>query len=272
MHAVNRALYHTGRLPTDMFAYPQHPYTMFFAEEIKNLFLKWRKFDIHIDLGALNQAEIDLTECMEINGQRPMVLQRLALIKMVQGDIDSAKVYLNALGRTLLYSDWAKRYLAELESDPDLSGDEKVQYLRQVMPRKDHVVFEFYYYDKMLEHLLEANKHNRMAFEHLMAWYLLNGQVDMIALNIGRLNDFNYKRIPRLYEEALLIYKDSSKQEVDLHGWKISAESVKRFNDFNEIYSRHGDDKYSAYNELLEGYGDSFLFYYFYAWSDAEKI
>ena len=92
---------------------------------------------------------------MEMNGQRPMILQRLALIKMVKGDLDSARVYLNALSRTLFYSDWAKRYLAELESNPDLLGDEQIQNLRQIMPKKDHG-FRSYDNDKMLMDLLET--------------------------------------------------------------------------------------------------------------------
>jgi hypothetical protein len=262
MHAVNRALYHTGRLATDMFAYPQHPGALFFPEETKDLLLKCKRFDVHIDLGALNLAEIDLTQCLDINGQRPMILQYLALIKMVKGDLNSARVYLNALSRTLFFSDWAKRYLAELESNPELLGDEQIQNLRRVMPKKDQG-FRSYDNDKMLMDLLETNKHNRMAFEYLMGWYLLNGRVDKIALNIGRLNDFNYKQIPRLYEEALLVYKSDSKQEVDLHGWKISAESVKRYNDFIDIYTRYAGGEHEVYNELLEDYGDSFLFYFF---------
>jgi hypothetical protein len=123
----------------------------------------------------------------------------------------------------------------------------------------------------MLMHLLETNKHNRMAFEYLMGWYLLNGRVDKIALNIGRLNDFNYKQIPRLYEEALLVYKGDSKQEVDLHGWKVSAESVKRYNDFIDIYTRYAGGKHEVYNELLEDYGDSFLFYFFCRCPETEE-
>jgi len=270
MYAVNRALYHTGRLPTEMFAYPQHPDAMFLADKDIDPFFKWKKFDARIDLGILNLAEINLTVCQELNGQRPMILQRLALIKMVKGDLDSARVYLNALSRTLFYSDWAKKYLAELESNPDLLGDEQVQNLRQVMPKKDHG-FRSYDNDKMLMDLLETNKHNRMAFEYLMGWYLLNGRVDKIALNIGRLNDFNYKQIPRLYEEALLVYKGDSKQEVDLHGWKISVESVKRYNDFIDIYTRYAGGKHEVYNELLEDYGDSFLFYFFCRWPETEE-
>ncbi|MBN2019133.1 MAG: hypothetical protein JW749_02785 [Sedimentisphaerales bacterium] len=265
MHAVNRALYHTGRLATDMFAFPQHPGAMSFEEEVRAPSFKWKRFDTHMEFGALNLAEMDLTRCLELNGRRPMILQDLALIKMAKGDLDSARVYLGALSQTIFYSGWAKRYLAQLESDPNFVGDERIRYLRQNMLKKDPVVFESYHYDEMLEGLLEANKHNRMAFEYLMAWYLLNGQVDKIASNIGRLNDFNYMRIPRLYEEALLLYKGGGKTEVDLQGWEISAESAKRFNDFIEIYNRYSYDKYRAAKELWGSYGYSFLFYRFFS-------
>jgi len=270
IHAVNRALYHTGRLGSDLFAYPQHPYAIFLADEETNPLAKWKKFDTRIDLGALNLAEMNLTECLERNGQRPMILQRLALINMAKGNLDSARVYLNALSRTLFYSDWANRYLAKLKSDPDLSTDERIQYLRAVMLKKDHG-FTVYGHDKVLVDLLEANRQNRMAFEYLMAWYLLSKQLDKIVLNIGRLKEFNYAAIPPLYEEAVLLYIMGRKENVELYGYQISTESRRRVKGFFDIYNRHMGNIRTAFNELAVNYGNSFLFYHLYGISGQQQ-
>jgi hypothetical protein len=260
MHAVNRALYHTGKLSTDMFKYLQSPHAMYFEGKFNNQFSKWVRANTNIDLGALNLAEIDLTECLELSGRQPILLKELAYIKMAKGDLSSAKVYLNALDKTLFFSGQAKKYLAEIEADPNLTGDKEIQELRQNVPVADYAYFDSYYYNEMLERvLLNANKHNKMAFEYLMAWCLLYGQTDKIADNIRRLADFDYKGIPRLYEEALLIYKARGGKQ---HDWKISSESTKRFNDFTSIRKKHGPDKQGAYNELLKTYGDSYFFYY----------
>ena len=44
---------------------------------------------------------------------------------------------------------------------------------------------------------------------------------DEVAQNISRLDDFGYREIPRLYEEALLIQAALTGQPVDLHGRTI---------------------------------------------------
>lgn len=269
IHAVNRALYHTGKLPTDMFKYFQSRDAMYFEVKFKNQFSRWMRAITNIDLGALNLAEIDLTECLELSGRQPMLLKELAYVRMAKGDINSAKVYLNALDKTLFFSGQAKKYLAEIEAEPNLTGDQEIQELRQNIPVADYTYFNSYYYGEMLEHvLLNANKYNKMAFEYLMAWCMLYGQFDKIADNVERLNDFDYKGIPRLYEEALLIYKARGGK---WHDWKISDESTKRSNDFITINRRYGPDRRGAYNELLKKYGDSYFLYFTFQLLPAAK-
>ena len=70
---------------------------------------------------------------------------------------------------------WAEACLARLEQDPELSDDEEIGRLRSVMLRQDAI--ETTRDDEhMLRALLEQNKNNRMAFEYLMAYYLLNAR------------------------------------------------------------------------------------------------
>ena len=118
-NAVDRALYHTGRLSRDMFAYPQHPEALMITGEDHSV-LYWAKFDTLIDLGLLNLAEKDLTECMETFGEHPMILQRLATIDLAKGKIEAARIYLERLRQTLFFSTWAQDYLVRLEADPTL--------------------------------------------------------------------------------------------------------------------------------------------------------
>ncbi len=84
MNAVDRALYHTGRLNQDMFAHMQYPEALIFTGADHALFY-WHKLDTLIDLGLLNLAEKNLTECMEMFGEQPMILQRLAARQFGQG-------------------------------------------------------------------------------------------------------------------------------------------------------------------------------------------
>jgi hypothetical protein len=263
IHASNRALYHMGRLSHHMFFYPQHSEALFLTAK-QHEFEYWKQFDFYIDIGLINIAENALAESMEIYGEHPLILQRLALIRMVKGDISTARIYLGALCKTLFHADWANRYIARLRADPNLSTDREVQHLRSMMLEKDFGFFDFEIED-LLSQLLEKNRKNRMAFEYLMAWYMLTKQLDKFVLNLERLDDFDYPTIPRAYEEAMLVYVHSKRQSLDLRGRRLNAESQQRFENFNQILNRHRGNVQAAYGELARGYLNSYFFYYVYS-------
>jgi hypothetical protein len=63
LHAVNRALYHTGRLGECMFAWPQDPTYLRLADP-KHPWAYWQNWAVHLELGFINHAENALTECL----------------------------------------------------------------------------------------------------------------------------------------------------------------------------------------------------------------
>jgi hypothetical protein len=270
-HAVNRALYHTGRLGDDMFVYGQQPDALMLSTESAQPLGHWRLFDTYIDLGHMNLAESMLVLCMEEKyGEQPIFLKRLALINMVKGNNGAVRVYLGALSRTLFNADWARSYLKKIDTDPNLSTDEEVQHLRSIMPEIDRD-FESLNEEIFLD-LLARNRRNRMAFEYLMGFYLLTGQFDKFAGNLNRLDDFDYGRIPRVYEEAILFSNYVRKAGIELRGREISQESRERFVGFRNIYiGRYRANKMAALGELARDYGDSYLFYYLYGQSGMKK-
>jgi hypothetical protein len=269
VHAVNRALYHTGRLAFDMFSYPQHPDTLFLTAEQSGLVL-WKKFDICIELGIINVAENALVIYLEVFGERPILLERLALINMVKGNSGAARVYLGALSKTLFHSEWANNYLIHLESDPNFATDEWIEQLRNLMVEKDGP-FGDYSPENILLALLEKDRQNRMAIEYLMALYLLTGKLDKFTENLNYLDDLGYSEIPRHYEEAILVYNSLSEKSVNLRGRQLSPESHQRFEGFFETFNRYGGNNKAAFNELAKNYGDSYFFYYTYGVSGMKK-
>jgi hypothetical protein len=266
--AVNRALYNTGRLAEDMFAYPQHPGALFLAIKT-NEAAYWGLIDTFFYLGQMNLAKYALTMCIETYGEQPILLKRLALVNMVKGNTGAARVCLGALSKTLFDSDWAREYLAKIERDPNLSTDEDVRRLRSLVPTTDRG-FKSANENVFLD-LLDSNRHNRMAFEYLMGFYLLTGQLDKFVGNLDRLDDFDYGGIPRVYEEAILLYNALEKKDV-LPGREISVESRERFNNFFKVYiGQYGANKSLALKELARDYGDSYLFYSIYGRSGMKK-
>jgi len=269
-HSVNRALYHTGRLADDMFVYEQQPGALMLSAETSNLAAWWRVFDTYIDLGHMNMAEYALLTCMGVYGEQPMVLKRLALVNMVKGKTGAAKVFLGALSRTLFDAGWARGYLEEIERDPNLSTDKEIQRLRSMVPAIDRDFKSLN--ENIFLDLLDTNKHNRMAFEYLMDFYLLTNQLNKFVGMLDRLDDFDYVRIPRVYEEAILSYSYMTKTKVELHGREISRESRERFENFVKVFiDQYGENRALALNELARDYGDSYFFYSVYGRSGMKK-
>lgn len=268
-NAVNRALYHTGRLGYDMFAYPQHPESFLLTAE-KYKVAYWDRFDTRIELGLVDMAVHDLTECIGMFGRRPAVLKGLALANMVKGDIGSARIYLGALAKTLFESAWADRYLDILKSDPNLSNEKEIQRLRGLRVEKDHGSVLVNNEIAMLA-LLDSNNKNRMAFEYLMSWYLLTKQSAKIAAQVRRLNELGYSEVPRLYEEALFVYAYRTGKSVELDGSWGRPKSGPRIEDFSRIYKSYGRDKEAAFPELAAKYGDSYFFYDLYGFSGVKN-
>jgi len=262
-HAVNRALYHVSRLGYNMFSWPQHPDYLFLSDK-KYKWAYWQIFDVFLDIGVINVAEHALTECLEGLGSRPMVLQRLALINMVKGNLGSAKIYLGALSKTLFHADWANNYLDRLQTDPDLSTDQYIQHLRSLYLDKDCLTYSLLM-EKTLSWLLERNSQNRMAFEYLMARYMLNKQLSKLVQNIERLHDFDYRELPTHYEEAALIYAYGTRKPLHLSGYLSSPQMRRQIEDFTRILSSYGGNKQAASKELSKKFRNTYFFYYIYA-------
>ncbi len=262
VHTVNRALYHTGQLGDSMFAWPQEPgYLLLKGTE--HQWAYWQNFAAHMELGFMNYAENALMECLAGLGDRPMILQQLAMINMVKGNLDTARVCLRALSTTLFHDDWAKHYLYILEQDPDLATDRDVQNLRSIAMAEDYATLRVPE-ENMLSHLLERNRGNRMAFEYLMAWYLLNRQLTRFVNRLEDLRDLGYETLPRHYEEAVLVYTATARTTIELRGYEPQENMRQQTERFLAILQSHGGDKFAAFADLAKSHGDTYAFYNVY--------
>jgi hypothetical protein len=197
-----------------------------------------------------------------------MILQRLAIVNLAKGKVEAARIYLERLRKTLFFSGWAKDYLDRLAADPTLAADLQMQQLRARLLRKDSTVF-FFAKEPMLSALVEQGGQNRMAFEYLMAWYMMTKQLGKFVQNLGRLPEFGYTEIPPLYQEAALIH--ATKYPVPLGGFAISPAAQRRIEHFSSVFNKYGRDKDAAFSELARDYAGSYFFYFIYTASPARK-
>jgi len=264
---VNRALYHQGRLLDEMFAYPQHPRGLLpHSDAMEDVYddacALMKLSDIFWDLGHVNESEHMAHEALESAGPRPWVLRRIAMARIVKGQPQAARVFLRALSNDVLFGKGGEKLLQRLEADPGLSEDEEVRRARQHMPAEDYA--GHFDPETVLRLLLRRDPGNRMAFEYLMAHYLLTGNLEPFMASLGRLRDFGHARLPRHCQEAVLVYTAGAGRAVDLPPQAIDERTLKRFGAFWAVLRRHGRDREAARSELVSAHRDTYFVYYLY--------
>ena len=212
-HDVNLALYHLGRLPYDMFAYPQRYLPLLAYQSVPRAALMRKPFDLLLELGRVNEAEHVALEMLEVSPCGG-TLKRLALVKLIKGQTAAAGVVLQVLRDDIVWGRWAEAYLHRVAADPTLVRDDEIQQIRQLMVVEDDRPM----IDKpgpggvstalpaFLEALPERSSGNRMAVEYLLAMDLLLRDVRGVAAVLSHLDNAAWPDFPPLYEEALLIH------------------------------------------------------------------
>jgi hypothetical protein len=268
IHDINRALFYIGRLGDEMFRYPQEFNALIlsrseFQKPNGRIFLKRSR--LFLELGHVGIAERDAFEYLELVGSTPRIIEQLATIKLVKGQTEAAKVFLRALSKDLIFGNQGSQILRRLERDPALTGDKWIQYIRSVASEKESASFTITA-DEFFLQLLKKNKRNRLAFEYMMACYLLNGQVDKLVTNLGLLKNFGYKRLPRYYEEAIVIYMGSGLPEMNLHGFQPRQETMQRAQEVNRVFTLNGGRKNekAIRAKLGSSFADSYFLYFIF--------
>ena len=258
-HAVNRALCQTGRFGDEMFRFPQRPSALLLTGKEA----PWQKFDTCLEMGLVNQAENAMTISLEMYGERPLLLQRLATVSMAKGNVRAAGVFLRALEKVPFWRSKARQYLAQLKNDPELLQDDEIQQLRRVMLKTDYVGGA-----DTLTLLLTENPRNRVAYEYGMASLLLSKNLDDFVKIFNRYHRLNATRIPRHYEEALLLSRVLKRQPIDVPGQKIAAQTKTQLHEFLQAVQRGGKDKSTTKSALKQAlraeFGTTYFYYYFF--------
>jgi hypothetical protein len=271
---VNRALYHLGLLPEKMFSYPQKLGIngLFFPGQYQYL-IPLQVSDLFYEMGHVNEAQHWAHEAVSQKGETPWNCRRLVQTCLLKNEKEAAREYIALLKRTPLHRKWAERMERLADSDSLLNANEEMRSLRALMPDSDFVInSEEPYLD--LDKLLSEHGNNRMAFEYVMASYLLKGKLGKFANRIGRLKDFQYAGIPKSYNEALMLYYVEKRRLPEgLSGQSMDAGTSMRYADFYKTLSRVGWNRLAAMGELQRNHFDTYWYYvsYFKPAADREN-
>jgi hypothetical protein len=260
-HDINRALFNTGRLPYEMFSFAQNPHALLLTDqEIESSLTLLKLCDIYLEMGGVNAAEKFASEFLVLSGPFGVILERLAWIHIIKGEPDTARVYLHALQQDLIWQVKAGALLDALSRGLQPPQAAQVQRLRKSVRPNGLFGADL---EAILGQLLEYNPRNKMAFEYLMAMYLLTGQLDKIVANMERLPQFGYPDIPTHYEEAILLYYGLQGRKVELNRFPIKQETLQRYVEFAQLNnSMETTDPKAVLSQLAHRFGKSYFFYY----------
>ena len=139
-------------------------------------------------LGMINVAQRTVFEAQEaiLDFQKSgRCYKRLAQTNLINGNYEVARKYLLALQKTLFYREWANETLPLLGNEEAIAKHPEYGRLRQFAYKEDLPSGDFYFSDhvtpEMLESLYFGNTDNRLAYQYLVAYYMLTGDRERYA-------------------------------------------------------------------------------------------
>ena len=266
-HAICRAQYEKGELGSMLFS---RPLAQFSAEPLMLIdatllhgFANWiAALDLYAALGLVNCAEKVAGEAMECIGPYDFLLYRRALLQAAKGNREAAAVYCRKLAGMPLYRKQAQSLLEKLNDSVALAADSRIARLRRYMDTADYFLFKSRE-EIMLQSMLKSNPKNRMAYEYLIAFYLLTGLPGSAAEEIVDAPRLGYGSLPRCWQEALCItMSQDSAWAARATELPVRPETMERFGRFLQRYSLLENDPAAAPRELEAEFGDSYFYFY----------
>jgi hypothetical protein len=128
-------------------------------------------------LGMINVAQRTVFEAQEaiLDFQKSgRCYKRLAQTNLINGNYEVARKYLMALQKTLFYREWANETLSLLGDEVAIAKHPEYGRLRK-WAYKDNFFFSDHVTPEMLESLYFGCTDNSMAYQYLIAYYMLTG-------------------------------------------------------------------------------------------------
>ncbi len=268
---VNRALYHTGQLLDNLFDYPQLIGTDgLFIDKIIASQVAIPASDLYFDLGHINASQVMAYEGQTKFIYNPRILKRLTLTNIINGKYVIAKKFLDLLNKSILHKRWVKHYENYLFNESLIESDSLIQLKRIQKPE-----FDFFIANKNpnvdLIELLKENENNKMAFEYLMAYYLLECRLGNLIEHLNKFRELGYGKLPRHIEEALLLVAPIFQSKNIRIEQSINPQTIERFNRFNMIYAQ-SENEVKAKEALEKEFHNTYWYYVRYINPNITKL
>ena len=242
---VNLALSQKGMLADRLFEFYQNGGEGLFPTFTRDMISPVSTAEIFFRLGMVNDAERYMFEAQEAipNYRKSARLtRRIIECEIINGNYKVAAKLLRRLQKTLFYSNWADQTMALLGNEKAINRHPIYGKLRKYREKKQDFLFSDREMDQMLGLLFLNDNHNRMAYEYLMCYELLQRDIEkfMQYYPLGRF--VGYDHIPRSFQEILIGNWMKTHSDPRTIPYSVDAQNVNNTLNFIQLYMQNPKD------------------------------
>lgn len=242
---VNLALSQKGMLADRLFEFYQNGGEGLFPTFTRDMISPVSTAEIFFRLGMVNDAERYMFEAQEAipNYRKSARLtRRIIECDIINGNYKVAAKLLRRLQKTLFYSNWANQTMALLGNEKAINRHPIYGKLRKYREKKQDFLFSDREMDQMLGLLFLNDNHNKMAYEYLMCYELLQRDMEkfMQYYPLGRF--VGYDHIPRTFQEILIGNWMKTHSDPRTIPYSVDAQNVNNTLNFIQLYMQNSKD------------------------------
>lgn len=242
---VNLALSQKGMLADRLFEFYQNGGEGLFPTFTRDMISPVSTAEIFFRLGMVNDAERYMFEAQEAipNYRKSARLtRRIIECEIINGNYLVAAKLLRRLQKMLFYSNWANQTMALLGNEKAINRHPVYGKLRKYREKKQDFLFSDREMDQMLGLLFLNDNHNRMAYEYLMCYELLQRDMEkfMQYYPLGRF--VGYDHIPRTFQEILIGNWMKTHSDPRTIPYSVDAQNVNNTLNFIQLYMQNPKD------------------------------
>ena len=239
---VNLALSQKGQLADRLFEFYQNGGEGLFPTFTRDMISPVSTAEIFFRLGMVNDAERYMFEAQEAipNYRKSARLtRRIIECEIINGNYKVAAKLLRRLQKTLFYSNWANQMMALLGNEKAINQHPIYGKLRKYREKKQDFLFSDREMDQMLGLLFLNDNHNRMAYEYLMCYELLQRDMEkfMQYYPLGRF--VGYDHIPRSFQEILIGNWMKTHSDPRTIPYRVDAQNVNNTLNLIQLYMQN---------------------------------
>ena len=239
---VNLALSQKGQLADRLFEFYQNGGEGLFPTFTRDMISPVSTAEIFFRLGMVNDAERYMFEAQEAipNYRKSARLtRRIIECEIINGNYQVAAKLLRRLQKTLFYSNWANQTMALLGNEKAINRHPVYGKLRKYREKKQDFLFSDREMDQMLGLLFLNDNHNKMAYEYLVCYELLQRDMEkfMQYYPLGRFVDYDH--IPRSFQEILIGNWMKTHSDPRTIPYSVDAQNVNNTLNFIQLYMQN---------------------------------